>query len=101
MSAIKQELSQWNAEPIDLVSNYAPIGTWDKSFNPGAEIKRREVVLGVQIALSKLGFDLGTPDGMMGPKTRDAIKQFERVLGMNESGTINPRLLTVLNGQPV
>lgn len=101
MSAIKLELAQWRAEPIDLASNFAPIGTWDKNFNPGAEIKQREVVMGVQIALTKLGFQLGTPDGVMGPNTRDAILEFERALGMNESGTINPRLLTVLNGQPV
>jgi len=101
MSTIKQELAGWRPEAINLASNYAPIGTWDKNFNPGAEIDQREVVLGVQIALSKLGFQLGTPDGMMGPKTRDAIREFERVLGMTESGAINPRLLTVLNGQPV
>jgi len=101
MGTIKQELAQWRPTTIDLPSNFAPIGTWDKNFNPGPEIDQREVVLGVQIALSKLGFQLGTPDGVMGPKTRDAIRQFERQLGMSESGQINPRLLTVLNGQPV
>ncbi|GLQ17571.1 peptidoglycan-binding protein [Maritalea porphyrae] len=101
MSDIKQELAAWQPTKIDLPSNFAPIGTWDKNFNPGPEIDQREVVLGVQIALSKLGFQLGTPDGVMGPKTRDAIRQFERQLGMSEIGQINPRLLTVLNGQPV
>ncbi|MCZ4271587.1 peptidoglycan-binding protein [Maritalea porphyrae] len=101
MSEIKRELAEWRPKQIDLISNFAPIGTWDKNFNPGVEINQREVVLGVQIALSKLGFQLGTPDGVMGPKTRDAISQFERTLGMSQSGTINPRLLTVLNGQPV
>jgi len=59
------------------------------------------VVAGVQMALRQLGFDIGTPDGVAGPKTADAIRSFERSTGMSESGTINPRLLAVLGSQPV
>ncbi|MGJ8527804.1 peptidoglycan-binding protein [Maritalea sp.] len=101
MQSIKQELEKWQFTPINLIANYAPIGTWSKSFNPGEEIGAQKIVLNVQIALSKLGFDLGKPDGVIGPKTREAIRQFERTLGMGESGKINPRLLTVLSSQPV
>ncbi len=53
------------------------------------------------MALRQLGFDIGTPDGMAGPKTAEAIKSFERSTGMSESGAINPRLLAVLGSQPV
>ena len=49
----------------------------------------------------RLRIDVGTPDGVSGPKTADAIKAFERGTGMNETGTINPRLLAVLGSQPV
>jgi localization factor PodJL len=61
----------------------------------------REVIESVQAALAHLGFDIGTPDGLAGPKTTEAIRQFERATGMSERGQINPRLLAVLGSQPV
>ena len=68
---------------------------------PGQAITDKTVVSKVQLALTRLGFDVGTPNGHMGPKTADAIKAFERGTGMTEVGAINPRLLAVLGSQPV
>lgn len=98
---LQEEVASWAAQPIDMQANFAPIGTWDTDFNPGDPITERSVIEKVQAALSRLGFDLGTPDGVMGPKTRDAIKAFESATGMSESGAVNPRLLAVLGSQPV
>jgi localization factor PodJL len=98
---ITAEVAAWKAEPIDLAANFAPIGTWSSTFDPGETIKTKAVVSKVQTALAKLGYDVGTPDGLAGPKTADAIKAFERGTGMTESGAINPRLLAVLGSQPV
>ena len=98
---VTSEVSTWQAQPIDLAVNFAPIGTWSADFQPGDAITATEVVTKVQQALVKLGFDVGTPDGMAGPKTAEAIKAFERGTGMSESGAINPRLLAVLGSQPV
>lgn len=103
-AAIKRvtaEVAAWKPAPIDLAANFAPIGTWEKDFNPGPAITTKAVVLKVQTALGKLGFDVGTPDGHVGAKTSDAIKAFERGTGMSEVGAINPRLLAVLGSQPV
>jgi localization factor PodJL len=101
VSRVDAEVVAWKAEPIDLAANYAPLGTWSATFDPGEAIMTRDVVAKVQQALTKLGFDVGTPDGLAGPKTTDAIKAFERGTGMTEVGTINPRLLAVLGSQPV
>jgi localization factor PodJL len=101
VSRVNAEVSAWKAQPIDLAANFAPIGTWSANFQPGEAITQNEVVTKVQQALARLGFDVGTPDGMAGPKTAEAIKAFERGTGMNEIGTINPRLLAVLGSQPV
>ena len=101
VSRVNAELAGWRAEPIDLAANFAPIGTWSPSFDPGEVITAREVVSKVQMALDKLGFDVGKADGLAGPKTAEAIKAFERGAGMSETGTINPRLLAVLGSQPV
>ena len=83
------------------MANFAPIGTWSKSFDPGEAIANIEVVKGVQSALAQLGYDVGSPDGVAGPKTVIAIRSFEEATGMNASGTVNPRLLAVLGSQPV
>ncbi len=101
MQRLDDEIFAWKPVQIDLAANFAPIGTWMKNFDPGATIARTEVVKGVQQVLARLGYDIGTPDGLAGPKTAEAIKAFERGTGMNETGTINPRLLAVLGSQPV
>ncbi|WMT91517.1 peptidoglycan-binding protein [Pelagibacterium sp. H642] len=95
------QIEAWAPGEIDLAANFAPIGTWDETFDPGPAIANRDVVLQVQMLLGKLGYDIGTPDGISGPKTREAIAEFERATGMTESGAINPRLLAVLGSQPV
>ena len=98
---LDDEVAAWKQAPIDLAANFAPIGTWMKDFDPGTPIARVEVVKGVQQVLHRLGYDVGTPDGLAGPKTAEAIRAFERGTGMNETGAINPRLLAVLGSQPV
>ena len=95
------QIETWVPADIDLAANFAPIGTWDETFNPGPAIANSDVILRVQMLLGKLGYDIGTPDGISGPKTREAIADFERATGMTESGAINPRLLAVLGSQPV
>ncbi len=95
------EVAAWKPISIDLVANFAPIGTWTTNFDPGAPIATVAVVKGVQTVLGLLGYDIGVPDGVAGPKTADAIRSFERATGMNETGTVNPRLLAVLGSQPV
>ncbi|HEV7277050.1 MAG TPA: peptidoglycan-binding protein [Devosiaceae bacterium] len=94
-------IAAWKPATIDLAANFAPIGTWSPDFDPGAPIADRDVIRSVQSALAHLGFDVGTPDGLAGPKTTEAIREFERATGMSERGEINPRLLAVLGSQPV
>ena len=101
VSRLTDEIAAWKPQPVDLAANFAPIGTWSATFDPGEPIASTEVIAKVQMALSRLGFDIGTPDGVAGPKTRDAIRAFEKATGMSETGVINPRLLAVLGSQPV
>jgi len=98
---INADVAGWKATPLDLAANFAPIGTWSTQFDPGKPIETQDVVAKVQSALNRLGYDIGSPDGVAGPKTADAIKAFERDTGMSEVGQINPRLLAVLGSQPV
>jgi localization factor PodJL len=50
-------------------------------------------VKGAQQMLSSLGYPVGTPDGSLGPNTRNAIISFERANGMPETGRVNAALI--------
>ncbi len=43
--------------------------------------------------LGKLGYDVGAPDGAMGPKTRQAIIRFETANGLPATGRVSAELL--------
>lgn len=43
-------------------------------------------ISGVQQRLRNLGFDCGEVDGKLGPQTRDAIREYQRTRGLNETG---------------
>jgi len=101
VTRLQSELVNWAPMNLNTTANFAPIGTWTDNFDPGPDIESRDVVLQVQAVLNRIGFDSGEPDGLIGPKTVQAIKAFERAIGMNQSGAVNPRLLAVLGSQPV
>ena len=53
----------------------------------------RSQLLALQTALNARGFDSGTPDGVMGPATRDGIRRYQRSLGIAADGYPTPDLL--------
>jgi len=59
--------------------------------------ERREV----QQRLLDRGFDIGEVDGMIGSKTREAIKQFQSRNGLPEDGRAGQRVLNALRNSPV
>jgi hypothetical protein len=46
----------------------------------------RSQVLALQTALNALGFDSGTPDGIVGPATQRGVRQYQRSLGLAADG---------------
>ncbi len=55
-------------------------------------------VMDLQRRLNAKGFDAGTPDGVIGPKTRDAIKSFQIREKLPQDGYPNAGLLERLRG---
>ncbi len=53
----------------------------------------RDVVSRVQNSLSALGFDPGPVDGVVGAKTRGAIRSYQRSVGLGEDGRISDALI--------
>ncbi|MDP2819400.1 MAG: lytic murein transglycosylase [Polaromonas sp.] len=46
----------------------------------------RSQLLTLQTALNSRGFDSGTPDGMVGPATRTAVRRYQRSVGLPADG---------------
>ena len=59
----------------------------------------RSQLLALQTALNQRGFDSGTPDGVMGPATREGIRRYQRSVGLSADGYPDVGLLQRLLGQ--
>lgn len=59
----------------------------------------RSGVRQVQQALNKKGHRVGRADGIMGPRTREALQRFQKSKGMQASGKINEQTLADLGVQ--
>ena len=62
----------------------------------GVTYTDKSIVQIVQSELNKEGFDCGTPDGVAGNKTTEAIKAYEQKAGINVNGVITDELLDAL-----
>ena len=60
-------------------------------------ISDREIVQKVQEALNKAGFECGTPDGIAGSNTSNAIKEYQEKNGLSADGIISYELLQALD----
>ncbi len=56
------------------------------AYTPGHLI-RGDDVLDLQQRLTRMGFDCGRPDGIFGPLTDTALREFQRNVGMEADGT--------------
>lgn len=69
------------------------IGTWPRDEQPLNSDQRTQF----QIDLQKLGYDIGTIDGVLGRKTRAALRAYQKSKGLPADGFPTMALLTRLN----
>lgn len=60
------------------------------------EMTKRELVREAQRALNTRGFKVGLADGLFGPRTRAALRQYERQNGLPETGEITHEIVARL-----
>ena len=68
---------------------------WASAFAPRANTRFADppTVTYVQVTLNRLGFPAGRPDGLLGPRTRRAIRSYQRAANLAEDGKLTPRFL--------
>ena len=87
----------WKPTPIDAGANVAEVRPEWKSGAPVARISQADMVRQAQALLTRAGFDPGPADGIMGAKTRDAIRAFQEKSGLPADGQVSPALLDALS----
>jgi membrane-bound lytic murein transglycosylase B len=74
----------------DRLKGYAPIAVvWPKDQVPLSRSER----LSLQADLAKLGFNAGSPDGILGSQTRKALRSYEKSRGLIPDGFASAQLL--------
>lgn len=65
-----------------------------------AQVPADPVVQKVQSVLSDLNLYTGSVDGIAGPKTKDAVRNYRRIIGLEMSDEIDENLLDQLGAKP-
>jgi peptidoglycan hydrolase-like protein with peptidoglycan-binding domain len=65
-------------------------------FTDYSELKGAELIRMVQLTLKDSGFDPGPIDGILGPKTRGAIKKFQIKNNLEPTGAIDEQTINQL-----
>ncbi len=81
----------WMESPLDAFS----LGRLLRLASP---YMRGEDVRDVQWALERDGFPPGTPDGIYGPKTQNAVIAFQRAKSLQADGVVGPKTTAALGG---
>lgn len=103
LTAARKEVADWKPRALDEEANRmkAPPEWHGRagSGDSGSAATQRELIMKAQVMLNQRGFEVGTPDGLMGPKTQKAIAQFQRDAGLPVTGKVDTELLAALDIQ--
>ncbi len=96
LAGAEQTVAAWTAKQTAVEANEIDEPQdWADASDASAN-STTTLVNQAQALLNKLGYDVGAPDGLMGAKTRDAIKSFERRNGLEETGKVTLPLVAKL-----
>ena len=89
-------LSQEQRSAIDeRVAAFEPVegGIADAPADAGETLTRRDQIRELQQLLVARGYDPGEPDGLIGARTREAIRDWQKDRGLPENGQVTMRVL--------
>lgn len=65
---------------------------WKRGASRSSGTPVNQTVISIQSHLNELGYDAGPVDGRMGPRTRDAVRAYQRDHGLLVDGRVTPEL---------
>jgi localization factor PodJL len=98
LAAARAAVQTWRPKtpPPEANSVDVPDGGWGDSGAAITEADQTALVKKIQDLLTAQGYDPGPADGVDGPKTREAIRAFQRTIGVADTGAIDGNLVAVL-----
>lgn len=83
---------------LSLTTVFTPVATplMNTTIVSYAKTYNKATIKNVQKKLNKLDYECGTADGVIGKKTKTAIKEFQKDNDLKVTGTINKTLLKLL-----
>ncbi|MEX6504914.1 peptidoglycan-binding protein [Jiella sp. M17.18] len=100
VKAVDTEVANFQPKPRNEAANTVDIPkAWEAapvkpSTTSSVDVTR--AIRNIQTILTKLGYDPGTPDGIVGTKTTEAIKHFQKDTGLTPNGDIDEALIRAL-----
>ncbi len=93
-------VAMWKPGKLDDKANRVVVPEeWrGASSATSASLGHKKTVKITQMLLNKLGYKVGIPDGVAGPKTRRAILRFQKSAGLPQTGQINAETVKALQG---
>ena len=98
LARAKDTVELWKAKPLNQEANSLdiPEGWSDEKPITTASVDMKKAVRNIQLILQKNGYDVGTADGVMGNKTRNAISEIQKANGQEPTGEVNQQLVQLL-----
>ena len=78
---------------FSITSQHVAAGTIDESAN---QFLTKSNITEAQKGLTRLGYDIGTPDGILGAKTKKAIEKYQQTRGLTVTKTLSRETLISL-----
>lgn len=103
------KIAAWKPQPPQRVGNFVAIKDpkWQVAaarkapvtLPPKPNLAGKQLIKASQSLLSKLGFDVGSPDGVMGSRTGNAVRLFQLQNGLPVNGMVTNDLLQQLQAR--
>ena len=103
LSTTQPEISSRSPATMEPTANMVvrPQDNWGQTDPQKISQNMRDLILRTQKLLSASGYDVGRPDGVFGPRTREAITAFQTDIGMPASGRVDTKLLAALEARAI
>lgn len=97
----RKEVNNWAPSKLnEAVNRVAVPEEWRGRATSGRSVERtapqNASVMKAQDMLNQRGFNVGDPDGLIGPKTKRAIMEFQKDAGIPITGKVDDKLLQAL-----
>ena len=108
LTKLDAEVLAWKPKKFDRLANFVAIdnAAWNveiakqaPTLPPSPDLTGTELISRAQELLGKLGFDIGSPDGVMGSRTANAVRLFQVKNGLQVNGMVSNDLLRYLMAQ--